>query len=171
MYTYARTHTVIRFLLTVQTATSTQTTSSLGFTRLKMARRAIRLGAERPRSGFQAGAIEFSPHYDVHIALGPTRPWFFLWRGIKWQRREANHSPPSIVKEWWSYIFTPPYVFMPLRLIKFRSKFTFFYLDKTIVLHTSMNCFIFNIWLFGGGGYSTAFQYWDCITLKGKIIN
>jgi hypothetical protein len=51
--------------------------------------------------------------------LGPTQPpiqwvWGALSPGIKWQRREADHSPPASaeVKKVWIYISSPPYAFM-----------------------------------------------------------
>jgi hypothetical protein len=49
-----------------------------------------------------------SPAFDPmgNVSLSP---------GVKWQGREADHSSPSYHRgqEWYSYIFTPPYVFMP----------------------------------------------------------
>jgi hypothetical protein len=52
-------------------------------------------------------------------ALGLTQPpiqWVTgaLSLGVKRQRREADHSPPSTaeVKNAWSYTSTPQYVFM-----------------------------------------------------------
>jgi hypothetical protein len=51
-------------------------------------------------------------------ALGSTQPiqWVpgaLSW-GLKWPRREADHSPPASakVKKMWIYTSTPPYAFM-----------------------------------------------------------
>jgi hypothetical protein len=39
-------------------------------------------------------------------------------REVKWQGREAVHSPPtSAVVKMWTYTLTPPYAFMALCLI------------------------------------------------------
>jgi len=42
---------------------------------------------------------------------------------------EADHSPPSSpeVKNAWSYISNPPYVFMTWYLVKHRDKFTYIF--------------------------------------------
>jgi hypothetical protein len=52
-------------------------------------------------------------------ALGPSQPskqWVpgTLSPGVKWQGREADHSPPTSakVKKTWIYTSAPPYVFM-----------------------------------------------------------
>jgi hypothetical protein len=65
-------------------------------------------------------------------ALGPTQPpiqWVpgALSLGVKRQDREADHSHPSSaeVKNAWSHIFTPQYVFMAWCLLKHRDNFTF----------------------------------------------
>jgi hypothetical protein len=56
--------------------------------------------------------------------LGPTQPpiqWVFRAPspGIKQQKREADHSPPTSaeVKNMWIYTSTPPYVFVAWCLI------------------------------------------------------
>jgi hypothetical protein len=45
---------------------------------------------------------------------------------MKWLECEADPSHPSSaeVKNAWSYTFTPPYIFMPLCLVKHRDNFT-----------------------------------------------
>jgi hypothetical protein len=50
-----------------------------------------------------------------------------LSSGVKLPGREANHSPPpsAKVKNAWSYICAPPYVFMVWCIIKHRDNFTF----------------------------------------------
>jgi hypothetical protein len=65
-------------------------------------------------------------------ALGPTQPpaqWVpeVLSPGVRWPGREADRLPPSIAqfKNTWSYISTPPYVFMEWCLVKHRDKFTY----------------------------------------------
>jgi hypothetical protein len=47
--------------------------------------------------------------------------------GVKRPGREADHSPScsAIVKNTWSYISTPQYVFMEWFLVKHRDNFTF----------------------------------------------
>jgi hypothetical protein len=49
-----------------------------------------------------------------------------LLLGVKRPGREADHSPPSSgkVKNAWTYIFTPQYVFMAWCLVKHRANFT-----------------------------------------------
>jgi hypothetical protein len=46
---------------------------------------------------------------------------------VKWPGREADNSPPSSteVKNKWSYISNPPYVFMAWYLVKHGDKLTF----------------------------------------------
>jgi hypothetical protein len=60
-------------------------------------------------------------HFSISCrpALGSTQPpikWVSgaLSPGVKWQGREADHSPPTSaeVKKMWIYTSTPPYVFM-----------------------------------------------------------
>jgi hypothetical protein len=48
---------------------------------------------------------------------------------VKRPKREADHSPPSSadVKNAWSFISTPQYVFMAWCLVKHRDNFTFTY--------------------------------------------
>jgi hypothetical protein len=48
----------------------------------------------------------------VHPTSYPMVPGA-LSPGVKWQVREANHSPPTSaeVKEMWIYTITPPYTF------------------------------------------------------------
>jgi hypothetical protein len=65
-------------------------------------------------------------------ALGPTQSpiqWIpgAISLGIKLPGREADHSPPSSaeVKNAWSYISTPQYVFIAWCLVKHKDKFTF----------------------------------------------
>jgi hypothetical protein len=65
-------------------------------------------------------------------ALGTTKPpiqWVpgALSLGVKRPGREADHSPPSSaeVKNAWSCISTPQYVFMAWCLVKHRDNFTF----------------------------------------------
>jgi len=77
--------------------------------------------------------------------LGPAQPpiqWVpgALSRGLKRQNHEADHSSPSSVevKNAWSHIFTPRYVFMVWCLVKHRDIFTFtFYLSSFIPLFTT----------------------------------
>jgi hypothetical protein len=47
---------------------------------------------------------------------------------IQWLGREADHSPPTIlkVKQAWSYTSTPQSVFMAWSLIKRRNNFIFY---------------------------------------------
>jgi len=59
-------------------------------------------------------------------ALVPIQPpiqWVpgALTPGVKWTGLEADHSPPpsAEVKNTWSYISTPPYVFMAWCLLKY----------------------------------------------------
>jgi hypothetical protein len=65
-------------------------------------------------------------------ALEPTQPpvqWVpgSLSLELKWPEREADHSPPSSaeVKNAWSYISIPQYVFMAWCLVKYRDNFTY----------------------------------------------
>jgi hypothetical protein len=53
---------------------------------------------------------------------------------VKRPEREADHSPQSSaeVKNTWSYISTPPYVFMAWCLVKHRDNFTFAFLTLQI---------------------------------------
>jgi hypothetical protein len=76
--------------------------------------------------------------FDImsRTALGPTQPpiqWVpgALFLGLKSSRREADHSPPSSaeVKNAWSYISTPQYVFIVWFLVKQRDIFTFTFTD------------------------------------------
>jgi hypothetical protein len=74
------------------------------------------------RPGFssrQGQCRDYSLRHRVQIDLGPTQPpikWIPGDRtpGIKWPRREADHSPPPDVevKNNWSYICTLHYVFI-----------------------------------------------------------
>jgi hypothetical protein len=66
-------------------------------------------------------------------AVGPTQPpiqWVpgALSLGVKWPRREADHSALSSadVNNAWSYTSTPQYVFMAWCLVKHRDNFTFY---------------------------------------------
>jgi hypothetical protein len=68
---------------------------------------------------FPAGAGKFLFTTVFRTALESTQPpiqWVrgALSLGVKWQGREADHSPPSSaeVKNAWSHTFTPQYVFM-----------------------------------------------------------
>jgi hypothetical protein len=65
-------------------------------------------------------------------ALGSTQPpiqWVAgtLSLGVKRPGREAGHSPPpsAEVKNAWSYISTPQYVFMAWCLVKYRDNLTY----------------------------------------------
>jgi hypothetical protein len=65
-------------------------------------------------------------------ALRPTQPpnqWILevLSLGVKWPKREADHSTPSRVevKNTWSYTSTLPYAFTVWSLVKHRDNFTF----------------------------------------------
>jgi hypothetical protein len=67
------------------------------------------------------------------MALGPTQPpiqlvWWAVSSGVKRPGCEADHSPPSSaeVKNAWSYLPTPQYVFMEWCLVKHRDNFTFY---------------------------------------------
>jgi hypothetical protein len=59
-------------------------------------------------------------HFSISSrpALGSTQPpikWVGgPFPGVKWQGREADHSPPTSaeVKKMWIYTSTPQYVFM-----------------------------------------------------------
>jgi hypothetical protein len=63
---------------------------------------------------------EFSFLHVIQTGSGaPTQPPIegvpgALSPGVKWQGREADHSPPTNaeVKKMWIYTSTPPYVFM-----------------------------------------------------------
>jgi len=71
------------------------------------------------RVRFPAGDGNSSLHHRVQNGSGPTQPpiqrapWA-LSLGVKRPGREAYHSSPCVVedKKAWSYISTPPYVFM-----------------------------------------------------------
>jgi hypothetical protein len=80
-----------------------------------------RYGAGQPRgqSSSLGGGKNFHFYMSSELALGPTQPpmqWVagVLPPGVKWLRREADHSPPTSaeVKKTWVYISTPPYIFM-----------------------------------------------------------
>jgi hypothetical protein len=55
--------------------------------------------------------------------------------GVKRPGREADHSPPSSaeVKNTWSCISTPKYVFMAWCFVKHRDNFTLLYLSSIII--------------------------------------
>jgi hypothetical protein len=60
----------------------------------------LRAGGRGSRVRFPAGAGNFSLHAASRTALGPTQPlihWVIgaLFMAVKWQGREADHSPPS----------------------------------------------------------------------------
>jgi hypothetical protein len=62
---------------------------------------------------------EFSLLHVVQTGSGSTQPpiqWVpgALSQGVKWQRREVDHSPQTSaeVKTMWIYTFIPPYAFM-----------------------------------------------------------
>jgi hypothetical protein len=77
------------------------------------------LGGE-PRQRSSPGRVKnFLFSMSSRRALGPTHPpiqWVpgALSPGVKRQRREANHSPPTSaeVKKMWIYTLTPPYALM-----------------------------------------------------------
>jgi hypothetical protein len=56
---------------------------------------------------------------ETHPASYPMVPGF-LPPWVKWQGREADHSPPASaeVKNTWIYTATPPYAFMAYCLIR-----------------------------------------------------
>jgi hypothetical protein len=62
------------------------------------------------RVRFPAGDGNFSLHYRVQNGSGAQWVPGALSLGVKWQGREADHSPPSSaeVKTAWSYTSTPP---------------------------------------------------------------
>jgi hypothetical protein len=79
------------------------------------------LGAGRPRgrSSSPGKFKNFLFSTSSRLAVGPTQPPLqcvpgALSPGIKWQGREADHSPPASakVKKMWIYTSTPPYAFM-----------------------------------------------------------
>jgi hypothetical protein len=85
------------------------------------------------RFRFPAGGLGIFLFATVfRMAMGPTQPpiqWVAgaLSLGVKRLRREAGHSPLSSaeVKNAWSYISTPQYVFMAWCLVKHKDNFTF----------------------------------------------
>jgi hypothetical protein len=96
---------------------------------------------QRWATGWTIGVLGFDSRRGLGIfpfitasktALGPTQPpdqWKTgaLSLGVKLPGREADHSPPSCaeVKDAWSYISTPQYVFTAWCLVKYRDNFTF----------------------------------------------
>jgi hypothetical protein len=62
------------------------------------------------------GGVQFSAGKGIEGAISS---------GIRQPGRESDHSPPSSadVKNVWSYISTPPYVFTAWRLVKHRIRF------------------------------------------------
>ena len=80
---------------------------------------ATRLRAERYGFRILVGASDFSPRQNVHTASRAHQASYSVrtgvhFRGVKWQRREVNHSTPSSaeVKNVWSYASVPLYAFM-----------------------------------------------------------
>jgi hypothetical protein len=76
------------------------------------------------------GPRNLSLHYLVQTGFGTHRVSYPLGaEGCfpKRSGREANHSPPSHdeIKNAWSYISTPQYVFLVWCLVKHRDNFTF----------------------------------------------
>jgi hypothetical protein len=67
-------------------------------------------------------------HYHVQSGTG-AHPAYYpaaLSLGVKQVGHEADHSSPSsAIKNVWSYISTPQYVFMVWCLVKHRNNFTF----------------------------------------------
>jgi hypothetical protein len=98
-----------------------------------------------------------SPRRSDRLRGSPNKlsSWYLgLFPGVKRQRREADHSPPTSaeVKKMWIYISTPPYTFMASAwLVKHRDNFTF-YLYHIMILScipmtmcSSVLCIIFDI--------------------------
>jgi hypothetical protein len=72
-------------------------------------------------------------HHRVQNGSGVPQPaiqWlpWALSLGVKWPGREADHLPPASaeIKNTWSYISTPQYVFMAWCLVKNMDNFIFF---------------------------------------------
>jgi len=65
--------------------------------------------------------------------------------GLNWPGNEANHSPPSSVevKNVWSYISDPSYVFIAWYVIKHRDNFTSLYLYIYCFIHFFVESYIF----------------------------
>jgi hypothetical protein len=68
---------------------------------------------------FPAWTGNFSLRHRLHTGSGAHPASFPMgtgrsFSGVKWPGREADYSPPSgaEVKNAWSCIFTPPYMFM-----------------------------------------------------------
>jgi hypothetical protein len=79
----------------------------------------LRAGRPRGRSSDLGGVKSFHFSISSRPVLGPTQPpvqWVSgaLSPGVKLQRREADHSPPTSaeVKRTWIYTSTPQYVFV-----------------------------------------------------------
>jgi hypothetical protein len=77
------------------------------------------VGISRGRSSSPGRVKNFLFSTSSRHALGPTQPpiqWVpvFFPPGVKWQGREAHHSPSTSaeVKKMWIYTFTFPYAFM-----------------------------------------------------------
>jgi hypothetical protein len=87
------------------------------------------------RSRFPVGAGHF-----FSTAPGPDRSGAqpgvpaALLSGVKRPTREADHSPPfsAEVKNAWSYISSPPYVFMALFLVKHTGNCNFIFLRSNV---------------------------------------
>jgi hypothetical protein len=74
-----------------------------------------------------AGAGNFFLHHRVQNSSGAHSASYPMGTGGSFPGGKADHSPPSSaeVKNEWSYISTPQYVFMAWCLVKHRDNFTF----------------------------------------------
>jgi hypothetical protein len=85
------------------------------------------------------GAGIFALHHCIQTSSG-THPTScpvgngVSFLGIKQLWHETDHSPPSRaqVKNAWSYIFTPPYVFMVWYFVKHRDNFTYTFMAQIL---------------------------------------
>jgi hypothetical protein len=82
---------------------------------------------------FLTGAKDFSDLHSIqtgsgaHPASYPVGTRGLIPQGVEQMECEPDHSPPSStkVRNWWSYTFTPPYIFLVWCLIKPKNNLTF----------------------------------------------